>query len=141
MARVFNATSICANKETGRFQPGDQDKLDKETAVMASPSNRPTAADGPGAQRDTDWMSASKFKETGQPLAHMSVISKLVLPPRTPQIPPTQPRGDMIALQHRVALVFETTPMYASKERGLPRVIVTGLGKLALPRTPQISCQ
>jgi hypothetical protein len=87
---------------------------------------------------NTTPMSASEFKKTDEPLAHMSVVNKLV-PPRTPQIPPSQPRGDMIVLQHRVALVFKATPMYASKDRGLSRVIVIRLRKLALPRTPQIS--
>lgn len=48
-------------RDTDMHQQGDgtvasdQDKLDKETAATASPSDRPTAADGPpGAQRDTD---------------------------------------------------------------------------------------
>jgi hypothetical protein len=108
MVRAFNATPISASKETGRLMVW---------ALNAIP------------------VSANKFKETGQPLAQVSVISKLALP-RTPQILPTLPRGDI--LPHRVALVFKATPMYASTETGMPRVIVTRLRKFALPQTPQI---
>ena len=82
-ARVFNATPICASKETGRLRVSDQDKLDKETAATASLSDRPQGLRLAVILQvmvralNVAPMTASKFKETGPPLAQVSAISKL----------------------------------------------------------------
>jgi hypothetical protein len=137
MARVFNATPICASKETGRLQV-TRTGLTKKL----QPRRRPAIAERQLTvlELNATSMSASKFKETGQPLARVSTMSKDASP-RTAQIASTQPRGDIMVMSHRVTWTFNATPTYASKESetgGLPRVIVTRLRKLALLRAPQI---
>jgi hypothetical protein len=60
--RLSASSSPGVQSDTDVRQQGDetvtgdhwQDKLDKETAATASPSDRPTEVDGPGAQRDVD---------------------------------------------------------------------------------------
>jgi hypothetical protein len=85
---VFNATSICASKETGRLRVSDQDKLDKETAATASPRR-----------------SVIALRQV--PVMVRAINATPMSASRTHQIPPTQPRADMsqshmIVLPHRV---------------------------------------
>jgi hypothetical protein len=80
MARVFNATPIYASKETGRLQV-----TRTSLTWKLQPGRRQLMRRALGRALNATPMSASMFKETGQPLAQVSVIGKLA--PRTPSIP------------------------------------------------------